>query len=192
MFETVGSTLLKSHVKTLCTNILVASNSYAVVFFSFWNVFPDFALLCFFLAMLQCWQYIHTASSSRRGVWQLGSAVNFGQLLFWQLSPSRGLHLPTWPLRLCSAAVALLPRLMICAGATAEAQGARAYYILYPTRLKWVHSRQLMYEERKTVQQRVSVWCCCYPAAALLSMSLRGCYAILHTRGRLQWRVCKA
>ena len=59
MFETVGSTLLKSHVKTLCTNILVTSNSYAVVFFSFWNVFPDFALLCFFLAMLQYWQYIH-------------------------------------------------------------------------------------------------------------------------------------
>ena len=35
MFETVGSTLLKSHVKTLCTNILVTSNSYAVVFFLF-------------------------------------------------------------------------------------------------------------------------------------------------------------
>ena len=129
MFETVGSTLLKSHVKTLCTNILVTSNSYAVVFFSFWNVFPDFALLCFFLAMLQCWQYIHTASSSRRGVWQLGSAVNFGQLLFWQLSPSRGLHLPTWPLRLCSAAVALLPRLMIC-GCSSRGR-ARARVLFY-------------------------------------------------------------
>ena len=73
--------------------------------------------------------YIHTASSSRRGVWQLGSAVNFEQLLFWQLSPSRGLHLPTWPLRLCSAAVALLPRLMIC-GCSSRGR-ARARVLFY-------------------------------------------------------------
>ena len=70
MFETVGSTLLKSHVKTLCTNILVTSNSYAVVFFSFWNVFPDFALLCFFLAMLQ-----NTSSTYTTYMAQLATAA---------------------------------------------------------------------------------------------------------------------
>ena len=106
--------------------------------------------------------YIHTASSSRRG----GMTAWFS-CQFWAAALLTAVAI-TWTPLTHVAPSALFS--CCCSAAPADdlrvqqqRQGARTRIILYPTRLKWVHSRQLMYKERKTVQQRVSVWwwCCC-------------------------------